>query len=130
MPPLDVALDCGRPARIKMWRALAARSACSNSSDRNSEALSVVTASSLHPLAARSWATRRASELVQRAEGFLGLRCSSAHMNPDETSMAVYCQQVPLAPTAVRSKSSPAAPAHRMVDVDVALGLGVEPVTA
>ena len=60
--------------------------------------LSVVITSKRQPRAKRSWATRRASELVHRTEGFLGVRWSSAQTKPEATSMAVYCQHVPLAP--------------------------------
>src|SRR5918992_1746356 len=80
---------------MKRWRASSARMALSNSWERTSDALRVVTVLTRQPLWERSWATRRARALVQRAEGFLGVRWSSVHMNPEATSMAVYCQQVP-----------------------------------
>src|SRR5438309_1367947 len=62
----------GRPARMKTWRAWSFARACSNSWERNSWALSVVTVSSFQPRRARSSATTSARWLVQWASGVLG----------------------------------------------------------
>src|SRR3989442_1515329 len=91
-------LVCGLPARMNRWRAPTWATARSNSADRNSEALSVMTFSSSQPREARSAATRRASSEVHRALGLRGVRCSSAQQWAEATSIAVYCHTAPLAP--------------------------------
>ena len=43
-------------------------------------------------------ATRLANCEVKRAEGFLGVVWSSAHVKAEATSIAVYCQTAPFTP--------------------------------
>jgi hypothetical protein len=65
---------------------------------RNSEALSLMTRSNCRPRAARSAATVRARALVHYAEGLRRVTCRVAQAYAEATSMAVYCQTVPLVP--------------------------------
>jgi hypothetical protein len=60
--------------------------------------MSVLTASKVHPAAARSAATRRASLVVNETLGFFSEVCSSAQQKLECASIAVYCQQVPVVP--------------------------------
>jgi hypothetical protein len=66
--------------------------------ERNAEALSLMTRSSVQPRAARSAATCRASWLVQVADGLRRVTCKVAQVEAEATSMAVSCQTVPLVP--------------------------------
>ena len=69
-----------------------------NSFERNSEALSFITASSFPRLLERSLATFFARRDVHLAEGLRGVVCSSAQVDAEPTSIAVYCHTVPLTP--------------------------------
>ena len=72
-----------------------------NSSERNSEALSDIVASSLQPFLERSLATLLARRKVHLAEGLRLVVWSSAHVEAEPTSIAVYCQTVPFVPVSL-----------------------------
>jgi hypothetical protein len=76
---------------MKMRRASRQVTAQANSFERDSEALSAITASRAHPREARSRATLLARSEVHRAEGLLGVTQCSAQVWVEATSMAVYC---------------------------------------
>src|SRR4051812_21336726 len=88
----------GLPARMKRCLPPRRWTVAPKSLARNSEPLSVVTSPSFQPAAASSAATRCNSWLVWRELGLRSVACSSAQQNAEATSMAVYCQTVPLVP--------------------------------
>jgi len=98
LDPLDTAVGLGRPARMKVCRALSLAMVAWKVAERNSEALSLITRSSRRPRLARSAATVRARALVQVAEGLRLVTWRVAQVEAEATSMAVSCQTVPLVP--------------------------------
>jgi hypothetical protein len=98
LDPFDTVVGLRRPARMKLCRAPRVAMVAWKLAERNSEALSLMTRSSRQPLAARSAATVRASWLVHTAEGLRRVTWRVAQVEAEATSMAVYCQTVPLVP--------------------------------
>jgi hypothetical protein len=83
---------------MKLWRAPRVATVWPKTAERNSLALSLMTRSSFQPRSARSAVTVRASWLVQVAEGLRRVTWRVAQVQAEATSMAVYCQTVPLVP--------------------------------